>query len=210
MLFGFRFYREIRAWLSSAHQENNVLIYGAGSAGATLAREVLTNASLKSRLVGFLDDDPRKPGSKLMGVPIFGRGDQAGEIIQMLKGRGTPVDEILVAMPTATSRQIRDAVEKGKKTGLRCTAVPALSDLLSGKLSVGRRLEARGHDCLRRRGLDRRPEPGTEPGVSTAAGVGRSPGARGGPGESRDWHRTCVSARDRPDGDRVSRHPLPP
>lgn len=141
VMFGYRLYRELRTSWFSPSDKKNVLIYGAGAAGAILAREILTNANLKSRLVGFLDDDPRKPGSKLLGVPIFGNGDRAKEIIRTLTARRIQIDEILIAMPTATSSQIRSALQKGRDTGLRCTLVPALSDLLSGKLSVGRRLE---------------------------------------------------------------------
>ena len=155
VMFGYRVYRGVRSsWYTGFERKKNLLIYGAGSAGATLAREVLNNATLKSRLVGFLDDDRRKTGSKLMGVPIFGTGDQAGEIVDTLRARGTYIDEILLAMPTATSRQIREAIEKGKKTGLPCTAVPALSELLSGKLSVGRRLEMSVYQLLGREPIE--------------------------------------------------------
>ena len=154
VMFRYEFYRGVRSsWYTAFERKKNLLIYGAGGAGATLAREVLNNATLKSRLVGFLDDDQRKTGSKLMGVPIFGTGDQAAEVVETLRDRGTHIDEILLAMPTATSRQIREAIEKGKKTGLPCTAVPALSELLSGKLSVGRRLEMSGFSC--RKGANR-------------------------------------------------------
>ena len=167
VMFGYRFYRELRARWFSGQRKKNLLIYGAGSAGATLAREILTNGALKSGLAGFLDDAPRKSGSKLMGVPIFGSGGQAAEIIQTLRDRGTQIDEILVAMPSATSRQIRDAVEKGRNSGVRCAAVPALSELLSGKLSVGRRLEMSVNQLL-----------GREPGHGILSQGARSRGKR--------------------------------
>jgi UDP-GlcNAc:undecaprenyl-phosphate/decaprenyl-phosphate GlcNAc-1-phosphate transferase len=50
----------------------NVLIYGAGRGGELLLREILNNADLKLRPVGFIDDDSYKTGKQLQGYPIMG------------------------------------------------------------------------------------------------------------------------------------------
>src|SRR5207247_1096112 len=55
-----------------------ILIYGAGDAGELALRELLNNAGLRLQPVCFLDDDPRKPGARIHGVP--GAGDIAQSV----------------------------------------------------------------------------------------------------------------------------------
>jgi len=51
-----------------------VVIYGAGDGGGLALREVLahTSAGGQVRIVGFIDDDPRKAGIRVMGYPVLG------------------------------------------------------------------------------------------------------------------------------------------
>ncbi len=49
-----------------------ILIYGAGDAGELALRELLNNAGLRLQPVCFLDDDPRKHGARIHGVPVAG------------------------------------------------------------------------------------------------------------------------------------------
>ena len=48
-----------------------VVIYGAGDGGGLIIRELL-NQDADNRLVGFIDDDPRKAGIRVMGYPVLG------------------------------------------------------------------------------------------------------------------------------------------
>jgi FlaA1/EpsC-like NDP-sugar epimerase len=61
----------------SSSGASNVLLYGAGLAGATLIREIRSNPSLGYKIVGLLDDDAAKVGMVLMGIPILGGGRDA-------------------------------------------------------------------------------------------------------------------------------------
>lgn len=49
-----------------------VLVYGAGDGGALVLREFKNNLDLRGRVVGFLDDDRSKHGTKINGVPVVG------------------------------------------------------------------------------------------------------------------------------------------
>jgi len=49
-----------------------VVIYGAGDGGALVIRELLSRDSQDARILGFIDDDPRKAGSRVMGYPVLG------------------------------------------------------------------------------------------------------------------------------------------
>lgn len=127
-----------------------LLIYGAGVAGLALAREIRENPKLGYRVVGFLDDDPRKSGTTLMGLPVFGNGDEAAAIVQRLRDREHSVAEIAVSMPSASGRQVRAAVAKGQAAGVPCRFVPGLGQFISGKLSVGKMREISVTDLLGR------------------------------------------------------------
>jgi UDP-GlcNAc:undecaprenyl-phosphate GlcNAc-1-phosphate transferase len=48
-----------------------VLIYGAGDAAGLVIREVLAKG-VDVRILGFIDDDPRKAGNRVMGYPVLG------------------------------------------------------------------------------------------------------------------------------------------
>jgi FlaA1/EpsC-like NDP-sugar epimerase len=148
--FGARFYREVRTGWKQAPGQKKLLIYGAGVAGITLLREIRNNPALGFQVIGFLDDDPRKKGAKLAGVPVLGSGDSAARVVENYKKRGEEIREIVVAMPSASGRHIRAAVANGRAAGVPCRIVPGLGELISGKLAVGAMREISVTDLLGR------------------------------------------------------------
>jgi len=149
-----RFQREIRTGWQRHDGAKGLLIYGAGVAGLALAREIRDNPRLGYRVIGFLDDDSRKQGTTLMGLPVFGGGAQAAGIVETSLAGKQKIQEIAVAMPSATGRQIRAAVAKGSMAGVPCRIVPGLGELLSGKLPVGKMREINVTDLLGREPVD--------------------------------------------------------
>ncbi len=148
--FSARAILELRAEMRSDSRDKGLLIYGAGIAGIALAREIRFNPKLGYRVLGFLDDDARKHGGKLLGLPVLGSGDDARAIVAGLGSRRPAVDEIVVAMPSATGIQIRAAVEKGRAAGVKCRIVPGLGELITGKLPVRNAREISVTDLLGR------------------------------------------------------------
>jgi len=148
--FAVRLRREIPNGWKRRGEAKGLLIYGAGVTGLSLAREIRDNQKLGYRVIGFLDDDPRKQGMRLIGLPVLGTGDEAAAVIKASRTRKHIINEIAVSMPSATGRQIRGAVEKGKASGLPCRIVPGLGELMSGKLAVGRMREISVTDLLGR------------------------------------------------------------
>src|ERR1700728_999280 len=63
-----------------AGERTRTLIYGAGTAGLALARELRENHSLKSVLVGLIDDDGRKVGLTFHGTRVLGTGAALGPL----------------------------------------------------------------------------------------------------------------------------------
>jgi FlaA1/EpsC-like NDP-sugar epimerase len=113
-----------------------VLVLGAGSFGSTLLKELAT--SQQWRVVGLLDDDPRKRGAEMLGVKVRGTLDQVAEVASDFQ-----VTQAIIAMPGASHIARRRALELCANAGLSVMTVPAISDIVSGRVSVSalRRIE---------------------------------------------------------------------
>jgi UDP-GlcNAc:undecaprenyl-phosphate GlcNAc-1-phosphate transferase len=59
-----------------------VAIYGAGDGGELAVREILNNAELGLQPFCFLDDDPRKHGERIHGVPVLGGLDSLALVVE--------------------------------------------------------------------------------------------------------------------------------
>jgi FlaA1/EpsC-like NDP-sugar epimerase len=108
-----------------------LLILGAGNAGENVVREMNRQPILQYRIIGFLDDDPAKWGATIHGVPVLGGLERTKEFCAE-----HAIDEILIAMPSATKAQIRRVVEVAQGTNLRFKTLPALADLIAGRAQV--------------------------------------------------------------------------
>ncbi|WP_448382799.1 polysaccharide biosynthesis protein [Desulfosoma sp.] len=123
----------------------SVLIVGAGGSGEKMLREIFDNPSLQYRVVGFLDDDPVKIGRTIRGVPVLGRIDEVGDVVEKY-----PVDQIFIATPSATGSQMRRIVDCCKATGIPFKTLPAIGAIMDGKVSVKSLRDVDYQDLLRR------------------------------------------------------------
>ncbi len=140
----------LRAYRESGRQVQDagtrrVLIVGAGDAGETLLREIGRNQAMNYAVVGFLDDDRRKAGRQIHGVEVLGT---IGELPQRCRSRD--IQEILIAIPSATREERRRILHSCRETGLPFKSVPALKDLLQGKAGIAQLQEVRPEDLLGR------------------------------------------------------------
>lgn len=135
MPFSVRLYWEVLVPKAAARNDSKaVLIYGAGAAGLMLGKEIRSNVKLATRVAGFLDDDESKQGGSLMGIQILGGGRDATRLVARFAEEHKPVSEIIIAMPSATARQMRTAVAHCQATGIPLRTLPAVSELLTGKI----------------------------------------------------------------------------
>jgi len=139
----------VRLWMRQKVKRRGkakrVVIFGAGDAGQLLAREMQQNPSLGYDLVGFLDDDPKKQGLRLRGIPIQGGREDIPRIVREYK-----VQEIIIAIPSAPGRVIRQIVDVCKEAGVETRILPGFADMLNGHVSVRRLRHVRIEDLLRR------------------------------------------------------------
>ena len=127
--FAYRAWREGRVVPLTKLQANPVLVLGAGGAAAALVKELAP--SPQWRVIGLLDDDAAKHGAELAGVPVLGPVRQVGLIAERHN-----VTQVIIAMPEATHGERKRAVELCNKAGISVMTVPALGDIVSGRVSV--------------------------------------------------------------------------
>ena len=84
-------------------ERRSVLIVGAGSAGSLIIKDLLRNPSVGLRPVGLVDDDRRKLGRRLHGVPVLGPRTAIPRLVEQRQA-----DLVLLAIPSATSEQVRE------------------------------------------------------------------------------------------------------
>jgi FlaA1/EpsC-like NDP-sugar epimerase len=135
--------RRKRARLNA--ETTRVLIAGAGEAGAMIAKEMLENPHLGLVPVGYLDDDHTKHGHRLHGVPVLGALSDLSEFVASFS-----VSEVIIALPSARGRLIRDIMQASAAAGVRNRTVPGLSEILSGAKAVSALRPIEIQDLLRR------------------------------------------------------------
>ena len=122
-----------------------LLIIGAGDAGEKMMREIIDNPRLHYRVVGFIDDDPSKRSMKIHGIPVLGPISEISEIALQHK-----VDEILIAIPSASTQQMRRIIKICETTGLKFRTTPSLGELINGRVPFKTIREVSFEDLLGR------------------------------------------------------------
>ncbi|MBI5442045.1 MAG: polysaccharide biosynthesis protein [Deltaproteobacteria bacterium] len=102
-----------------------ILIVGAGMGGKLLFQEIKQNPDMAYSVVGFLDDDPKKVGAFINDKPVLGTISQLRRI-SMYHG----VRRVIIAIPSAPARLIREVVHLCRKSGIEVQTLPAMADIL--------------------------------------------------------------------------------
>jgi len=131
---------------ASAHQvARRALIVGAGAAGEMIVKELLAHPHLGINPIGFVDDDRSKHGHRMCNVLVLGSLAQIKELVARYE-----VEEIIIAMPRASGQVLRQVVRAALESGLKTRTVPAISDILSGRVAIASLRQVEIQDLLRR------------------------------------------------------------
>jgi len=135
--------------------KHEVLVIGAGSGGQMVVRELQLNPNLGATAIGFVDDDPRKRGMRMLGLKVLG---STKEIVKILDE--TEPDEVVIAIPSAPGQLRGQVVSACREREIRVRTLPTVFELLRGGVQLNKQLrEVRVEDVLGRdpivRELDR-------------------------------------------------------
>ena len=140
----YRALRRKRADRSTAEKKRTMLI-GGGQAGAMVLREFRYSAHSENKVVCVIDDDRSKWGSFIQGVKIVG-----GKESIVLAAEKYNVEEIILAIPSASRRQKLDILEICHATGCKLRTLPGLYQLANGEVSIQKIREVDIEDLLGR------------------------------------------------------------
>jgi FlaA1/EpsC-like NDP-sugar epimerase len=115
--------------------KREVLVIGAGSGGQMVVRELQLNPNLGSTAIGFLDDDPRKRGMRMLGLKVLGSTAQIAEILDE-----TEPDEVVIAIPSAPGTLRAKVVAPCREREIRVRTLPTVFELLRGGVQLNKQL----------------------------------------------------------------------
>jgi FlaA1/EpsC-like NDP-sugar epimerase len=150
VLFSRRIYQDVTSRVPRTGRQKTILIYGAGAAGMTLLRELRSNRQLGYSVVGFLDDDPGKRKATIGGVPVIAEGRDAARIVLRNSRRNSPIEEIVIAMPSISGSEMRTVVANCRATGVPFKIVPGFGELLQNRILTNQIREVSVNDLLGR------------------------------------------------------------
>jgi FlaA1/EpsC-like NDP-sugar epimerase len=125
-------------------RSKRVILVGAGFAAQMVIRE-LARPNSGYVAVGCVDDDASKFNIRINGVPVLGAVDDLETLVTV-----NTIEEILIAIPSATGKQMKRIAEECHKTKLPFKTVPTLSDIIRGEASINQFREVRLEDLLGR------------------------------------------------------------
>ena len=124
------------------------LIVGAGNTGESLLREIHRMTVAEYEVIGFIDDDPAKQGIRIHDIPVLGTVERLPEICQEKN-----IEEVAIAMPSATVPQRRRVVQVCQGTKVRFRTVPSMTDIAAGKFRVSQIRDVDINDLLGREAI---------------------------------------------------------
>ncbi|GIQ71261.1 UDP-N-acetylglucosamine 4,6-dehydratase [Xylanibacillus composti] len=140
--FLWRIFRDNYMKIQPHHRK--ALIVGAGEAGVLVVRELKHN---KADLypIAFIDDDPHKQKSELMGVPIVGTRHNIPQVV-----RKYGIQDIIIALPSSSRTEILDIINICKETNTQIKIIPRVNDLIHGKFTINMIRDVSVEDLLGR------------------------------------------------------------
>jgi len=138
----YRWLKDHQLYLGS---EQKVLIVGAGQGGEMLVRDLQRDRAAGYKPAAFVDDDRSKQGREIHGVRVKGTCDEIPDLVRRLG-----VGLILLAVPSATSREMRRIVALCEQAGVPFRTLPRLQDLVTGRSVLRELREVSIEDLLGR------------------------------------------------------------
>lgn len=139
----YRAWKERRLYSFGSNGGKLVLVLGAGSTAMSLVKALATSKDW--HIVGMLDDNPRKLGTRLHGIRVLGKIDDLPHWVQKLN-----VAHAIIAMPSAPRRAHRHALEMCSAIGIKAMTVPSYADVISGKTTISQIRDVELDDLLGR------------------------------------------------------------
>ncbi len=95
--------------------------------------------------MGVFDDDPRKAGKSLHGVPVLGAHSAIPGLVPRLH-----IDQVLLTIPSATSELVRDVAALCERANVPLRVLPSIREVVGGRITARDIRDLRIEDLLGR------------------------------------------------------------
>lgn len=145
--FGYRFLRTFKNKYAQhgGHGKVNCMLIGGGSAGLAILKEIESGEHLNMHVACVIDDKEEFRGKYMRGVPVVGG---RGKIIESI-GKYS-IDEIIVAIPSASKTTLQPILDICKETGCKTRILPSMYQIINEDVSVSKLREVQIEDLLGR------------------------------------------------------------
>jgi FlaA1/EpsC-like NDP-sugar epimerase len=130
----------------STTTKQNVLLYGAGNLGASLAEQIALPHLNTRKILGFIDDDPALVGMNIHGFEVL--GDRS--VMPAIVARHGHLDQIIITISAISGAQLDGIVEWCRQFTPHVLVAPGLDELFLGKVNVSDLREVQIEDLLGR------------------------------------------------------------
>ncbi len=134
---------------SEIKERDRLLIVGAGEAAAKVLKDLTVHHVLGLEPIALVDDNPRKLGLKLHGIAVVGTSAAIPRLVEELE-----IDEVLLAIPSATSDQIRDIASLCEQANVPLRVLPSVRETVTGKVTARDIRDLRIEDLLGRQQVE--------------------------------------------------------
>lgn len=143
----FRLYRRIVILLSKNEEKDvkRVMVIGAGYAGVAVARQMKDSRTMMYKPVVLIDDSRYKQGTTIAGVKVEGTRNDIERLAKLHK-----IDMILIAIPSLDNDNKKEIIDICRKTGYKVKIIPAVQDLINGRVSLKEARDVDVEDLLGR------------------------------------------------------------
>lgn len=143
--FSYRFLRNKKHKIQNKKNTTRVMIIGAGEAGNAIIKEIVSSNYSTMAIGCIIDDDAKKWGNFIQGIRVAGGRDKILECVDLYS-----IDEIFIAIPSASRKAIREILEICKETECKLKALPGIYQLVNGEVNVSQLRDVEVEDLLGR------------------------------------------------------------
>lgn len=122
-----------------------VMLIGAGEAGSIILQEFKNSKFVEKEIVCVIDDNPKKWGTFIHGVPVVGG---RRKITQSVVRFG--IQEIVLAIPTLKPHERKNIINICQQTGCKMSTLPGIYQLINCDVKVSMLRDVQIEDLLGR------------------------------------------------------------
>ena len=143
--FSYRFFRSLKHKQQNKKNQISVMVIGAGEAANAIIKEIVNSNFSTMVIKCIIYDDKGKWGRYIQGIKVAGGREKIAECADIYG-----VDEIIVAMPSASRSSIREILEICKDTNCKLRSLPGMYQLVNGEVNVSKLRDVEVEDLLGR------------------------------------------------------------